>query len=910
MKHTLTPLLALILTACGGSSTSESHSGGSSSAVEKAISTGDASVAGDAELLEAALATIDQQSKAYLSVKARLLQLNSDGSARSDGTSLTAVTWDVTHDAARLGPQFGYTDSLLISNASNSGTSGSSSFAVVGTSGSSRHLVLGSNPMRTWKRFPTSVNDQMQQLLRNSFEWLAGRKDFAKKPLNLVIAQMDESYYFPDRSATRAWLSEQYAEQVTFNDATVCDGTALAACITSNTDVLVISQVGGSEALNPSILAAVKAAQAKGKGILYLHYDGGLTDLGNSLLTHLRVTYSADNYWAKYYMNEQDMSPYFALVPPEIADIRDLLLTLKAGVPFDLSQCSGEDCSMVDGFSAFSTGLNRVRSRMTSLDQNKKAIFNQAGEFRLDKLLALLGDSYRQQVQFPMSRDTADANAFARSMYADSAVYNQRRINPVQADLGNFSRTDFSHITPVTRTIDLQSKRSFRAAGVYVIPGKTVRVTRLDDSATTVAVGVNSLRSASTHWLATGNGYNRPKYLQSQSMALVKDESIEFTSPYGGPLQVFFGSNDQTVTLKIENIGLHPYWNGEEDNEDFAARLAAGDFDWAELSTSGFEVHSQLEKMRNSMNGWGGTAADLAIATKRYVSNLPHVLAGFQGPGIDVVDEIHDFAADNGFTVQTIDMVKHMNADQPTCGWGCSGNPYDAGWSFSPIGHGDIHELGHGLERGRFRFAGWDGHSTTNPYSYHSKYHYYLDTGKDPGCQSLPFESLFDTLQASRNQADPVAYMQAQNLTGWSQGAAIYIEMMMAAQAQGALTDGWMLLPRLHILDREFSAAVGNDTNWDAKKAALGFASFTRSEASALSNNDWLIIALSKVTGRDMREYLRMWGFAASDAVSAQVASMSLTPMSKTFYASGGAEFCKGLDKPSVAIDGTSAWPL
>lgn len=58
-----------------------------------------------------------------------------------------------------------------------------------------------------------------------------------------------------------------------------------------------------------------------------------------------------------------------------------------------------------------------------------------------------------------------------------------------------------------------------------------------------------------------------------------------------------------------------------------------------------------------------------------------------------------------------------MNADQATCGYGCSGNPYDAYWAFSPLGHGDLHELGHGLEKGRFRFAGWEGirRPTTTP---------------------------------------------------------------------------------------------------------------------------------------------------------------------------------------------------
>jgi len=100
-----------------------------------------------------------------------------------------------------------------------------------------------------------------------------------------------------------------------------------------------------------------------------------------------------------------------------------------------------------------------------------------------------------------------------------------------------------------------------------------------------------------------------------------------------------------------------------------------------------------VDSMANPMFGAnGGTPKELVDATMRYVHNFPHVLAGFQGAGIDVVDEIHQFATSNNLQVHNLDLIKHMNADQATCGYGCSGNPYDAYWSFSPIGHGDIHE--------------------------------------------------------------------------------------------------------------------------------------------------------------------------------------------------------------------------
>ena len=915
-KRTLAFSLIALLAACGGGSGGDNAKKAAqeiplSPATEKAIASGDASEVSDVELQNGVITTINTQRKAYLAIKAKLLQLNPDGSARNDQTSLTAIHWDPSHDSAKLRSKFGYNDSLLISDASHSSTAGSTELAIIGRDDKARYLILGSSPMRTTQRFDGSVNDQMNQLLMNSLEWLSARNNFNESPLNVVIAQMSDSYYFPDRTATRNWLDTQFSDKVKYNDKGACDGEQLALCLTQDADVLIVSQVNGSEQLNPEILAAIKAAQDNGIGVMYTHNDGGITELGRELFEHFNVSYNGDNYWSKYYLKAQDMRQHINQAPPYVRDIQAMLNTLSAQTKFNFNQCEGENCSTVTHFNRdFMNGATHVRNMMSNLDRQHINIFDHPNEYQLEKLLVLLGDRYRQQVVFPMGRDTTDANEFIQSIYADMSVYNYRSMNPVQADLGNFSRTDFSHITPVNQTVNLISKRHFRSAGVYVIPGQTVRITRTDNSPVNTKVAVNSQRAASTHWFATGNAYNRPKYLQSTQIPIASGQTLSFTSPYGGPLQIFFDANDQAVSFEIENIGLHPYWNGAEDNAEFEARLNAGEFDWAELSTSGFEVHSQLEKMRKSMTDWGSTAADMALATERYVSNLPHVLAGFEGPGIDVMAEVHDFADANGFDVQNIDIVKHMNADQPTCGWGCSGNPYDAGWNFSPIGHGDIHELGHGLEKGKFRFGNWEGHSTTNFYSYHSKYHYFLDTGKDPSCQSLPFEALFNILNDSRKEADPVAFIENKELNSWSYGAAMYIQMMMAAQDKGTLSDGWMLLPRLHIMEREFWQATRNDENWANKKDALGFSNFNRTEAGALNNNDWLNIALSKVTQLDMRQYLTMWGFPAGTQASAQVAALSLPAMSETFYASTGNGFCKGLDKTPLSVDGSTVWPL
>lgn len=124
------------------------------------------------------------------------------------------------------------------------------------------------------------------------------------------------------------------------------------------------------------------------------------------------------------------------------------------------------------------------------------------------------------------------------------------------------------------------------------------------------------------------------------------------------------------------------------------------------------------------------------------MSKYPHVLTGFKGPSIDAVDEINDSATINNLSIGNIAKIKHMNADQATCG-GCSGYPYDAYWSFLSIVHGDVHELGQGLETSRLRFEGWQGHSTTNLHSYSTKSKYNQVNVGGTECQNLPFKSVF-----------------------------------------------------------------------------------------------------------------------------------------------------------------------
>ena len=912
----------LFLTACGGSSSNSSSENNETpekepTVLEQAVASGDASLVDDSRVfISAALSFIESSDQFYHGDIQQLLNLNEDGSVKENATSLTDITWDITHDAAQIQSQFGFNTPFLFSNATqNNDSEVIRQLAVIGSEesndGISRYLVLGGNPMRNVKR-GNDINDGMQSLMVNSLEWLSQRNDFDVNSLSVVISQLDQSYYFPDEVATREWLDAQLPDQVNYNLENACDSELLLSCIKDDTDLLIISQHGLTDETEiDKFIDQVETIQKLNIGILYLHRDGNLTDLGKAIFNKLHVTYVRDNYWQKVRIKNANPADKAFQLNAETQQIKSLLTTLDTvNIGFDWQQCDGENCSGVENYQQqFLEGANQVRNLFRGLDANKISLF--ASEYKdvylLEKYLILLADSLRQQVVYPMDKETTPDIEFLSAQYADYANYISRPMNASQKDLGNFSRSDFSSAPKINKNVEILSKRNFRSAGVYAIPGETVKVTRLDTKEVITKVYVNSVRDGATHWFAK-NGYTRPRHLQSAALEIKPNETIEFTSSIGGPIQISFSGNDLITQFRFENVGQHPYWAGSQDDEKFSKQLNEDLFDWAEVVTPGFEVHSKSDKMKKSIESWD-SAADLAKATERYMHNFPHVLAGFQGPGIDVEPEIHDFAKDHNLTIQTIDMVKHMNADQATCGYGCSGNPYDAYWNYSPTGHGDVHELGHGLEKSRFRFADWVVHSTTNPYSYFTKYNYYLDTGNSPECQKLPFKELFEILKTSQSKEDPDAYMQEQGLTSWSQNAAMMIQMMMAGQAQGSLANGWFLLARLHTLEREFYTATRNDENWNSMKDNLGLENYTRDAANAMNNNDWMNIAISFALQKDMRDFLSMWGLSANPVANEQVAGLSLPKMEKVFYAADGADFCTGLNKSAIPVSQTMAWP-
>ena len=136
----------------------------------------------------------------------------------------------------------------------------------------------------------------------------------------------------------------------------------------------------------------------------------------------------------------------------------------------------------------------------------------------------------------------------------------------------------------------------------------------------------------------------------------------------------------------------------------------------------------------------------------------------------------------------------------------------------------------------------------------------------------------------------------------------MFVQMMMSAQHDGAINDGWLLRARLHMLEREYNRARVNEDSWNAGRNNLGFSQYSLSDTQNLDHNDWLLIALSYVTGRDFTDYLDMWAIPYSATAKAQVTALGYPMLPRKYFKSSSQAYCRGLDKPALAIDGVQSW--
>ena len=800
---------------------------------------------------------------------------------------------------------------LLIGNKGNL-------LAVHGTTGGGRFAAYGSVPI---SYFMSGNNLSYEEPFKRVLGWLftgnAGDSSSLAQAKNIALTYT---------GGTNTTITNWFGQKAPAWKTQVCNDPATISTCFQNKDLLIVSwETNASAADNATVLAAIKAHLALKKPVLYLHTWYEATSGFSDLLTKsfgFSLPYGG-NYWANDAANFTGLSQMQSGNDAFGKIERMLRHFQNRDYSFNWSLCTDDrDCkNMPDLITEFYDGAEAVRQQVGSWEKKNFDIFSQSGR-RLGKLLVLLGDKYRSAISYPMKKGVTNDTTFLASLYADHASYLTRKINPSQPDLGSFSAVIPDNLPTLNPALALVTKRSqvSSSSGYYVPPGRTVTLTRKDVNPVKAYVHVGMLRSGAAHIFAT---YDRPLYLWSSSIPLVTGKSVKITSPYGGILYLNTEGSETIQKITVASAGLlrQPVFNGNNFDE-FSARLASTPINWAEIRLPSIQIHSRLDLIKDSINDTliGGDIKRLLVLTQNYLYKDIYGLAGMVGPGIAQSAKVLAFCNAYGWDCTSVGLhgmtnIQHINADRANCGYGCSGNPYDQYWAFMPLGWGESHEIGHNLQRGRLKI--YDGASTevsNNIFPVHKWWKFNkLTTETVKYGRDLGFKATFDALQLAAKSADPI---ESARIAIWQNGGVFqrlifYWQMAMSSRNHSHLGDsGWDLFRLMYIQERLFSAAIANDTAWANQRQSLGFNQYAQRPA-AITGNDFMLIAMSFITGKDQRPFFDLWGVKYTAEAANQVAAYGFTPVKKQFWVvpNETASFKDPLPTP-VLINGVSPWPL
>lgn len=902
-RHVHALLLAAVLAACGGGDDQAGNSGrggtdpatssspASGDALEQALTTGDARGVTRDDLLASTQALLGTQAAAWAGIRQALF-----GGVDRITWNPSPDSWSFTVlDRARI-------HVTLPSNWRYAGNDAGrqAALAVVGSAAAagSRFAAFGSNPIAV------PGNEAMDSMVANTVAWLSPRA--GESPFKVVAAHLpgDE---------LRRWFGSHFA------DATVngfaaddsaqaddrCDGAALDACL-QGADLLVIGSEPGPRAYDGAVvMRAVAAAQGRGIPVLYLHHGAEASDLDTRLLAYFGLR-SVNNYWEVEGLQDWDPA-----TPRE--GYAELLTRLEEGrFSTDWSGCTGDgrvDCDTDAAYAAeFGTQAEGLRSALRELDAAGTTIFGKDG-FELEKRLVLLGDKFREPVSYPLDKER-NKQDFFRALFSDAAAYLHRPAQGIARNLGNFSGRFAAGTATVSRRLEVPLPASGSKeylTGLYVMPGRSVTLTRSDTSAAAVRFGLNMLRD--TTWAfspvdANGKGgLDRPTQITSPGMPLAAGASVTISSPYGGPLLLFIDAaagGEQAVAVKVDGVITHPVLRDPTDAAQvaaFKAEVAATPTHWVAMTSDTLTLHSTLDHFRETMATYGNDMARLGALTWTYTIQDTYELAGFNAASgrFRLSDEASAFCRARGWDCTGLqhrrDQMQHVISDAHAyCGSGCSGNPYDQDWAFDPMGWGESHEIGHNLQRSRLMIYGdQSGEVSNNIYPVHKlmRYNTQVRPAQPIVEGSGAAKAVFGTMMAALAGRNPSAAMHSAVWGDTSYAAdndarvTFYRQLAEYARHYNAgLGDGWSLYTLMHLLDRNIDANAGR---WSTVAAAYGMGTYAEAP-SGMDGNDFMLVSSSFIIGRDMRPVFELWGITVSGAASAQVAAYGFPAAQKLLF--------------------------
>lgn len=862
----------------------------------------------------------------------------------------SSISWHPTHDSITFSsfmPENTFT--VLPSNVDGSGASTVRGLVMAGEQQGQRYAAMGGN------LFGVNTSAQTDTLLKNLLGWLTKGAD-KTDGLSIVTAHMPskaDSWYFPHNEGTRTWLTNNYPAAHSINAANSCDYSELSNCIdTLKPDLIVISDIDRQSLGFAGIQAAIAKAKAAGIPLLLSNYWRNESPLLSPLYLEMGLS-TAGNYWSK--LNADNLSVSTILAEDKtLGDVEKLLANLREQ-RFDtqvLTDCTGNylSCNVPAFVDAFKAGADWYRNNAETLDINSIDVFSRPN-FSLMKAGLLLADKYRSEIDYPIAY--SEYAQWQQALFADWTVSYARVHNLAQPDLGeyvtdsaNLSKGSHAHYTyPATvserKTISVPYTGQWTTTGWYALPGQTIKLTRLDSSAANVEIKLNYHRR-NTNRAYEQKIYRAPLELAQQRLRLTQGKSIDFSTPYGGPIYLYISGSEGALSVDVhaQNVAKHPSimdFSNPAEVTAFNDKIQNTELPHVDLRTDGAEQHLRRDRF---MNAIGGNVPDVNALLNSIVDdhiNSVYTLAGLKIQSKSLNESLPadvesacrglfgDDCIDNSLHTRTI--IQHANYDQNAhCGAGCSGNPWDAAWNISPTGWGDNHELGHNLQTNRLNvqyaaaansdnwaaYGSRAGENSNNifPYVVKWKTHYLRDgnTGTvndgHMNHKDLFYVFMSDAVGTTDTSGKRVVFGanckvldagEDRYTAPWASNAyavhngyrmAFYIQMALKAHGMTLsdgtiLSNGFNLFTLLYQHSRIFGKYANNASDWQANRSKLGFDLFPFDSHSVyggktvrdIPGNDFMLVSLSKLTGKDWRSHFDMLGLRYSSLAAAQTAS-------------------------------------
>lgn len=678
--------------------------------VANAVRNQDASLASESELIAAAqevLVGAEAKRKALLS-------------SLYDG--IDTINWTPSHDAVRF--NIDLPDQALVvlpSNVNGSGAPFVRGLIVAGEDSKQRYVAMASST------FSVSRNPQIDLLTQRLLAWLRGEQRNSK--MHVVTAQLpsQDSYWFPYNERIRVWFDEFYKDRYTMNRAGECDYANLLMCITQEKpDLVILGSLDKNSIGYDGIRTAIEKMRSEGIPLLLVNHLRSVPPMLQPLHDHLGLN-AGNNYWDKAEAKNLLVNDLVA-EQPQHRDLTLLFDNLKHE-NFDTEWLSG--CTVnylncnADEFSAqFKAGADILSRTLTVMDQKGIHPFVKR-ELSLLSIAVLLADKYRAGIDYPI--EWHERAAWQKALFADWVISYAWPKNNAQSDLGQYvtdranvfkgSNSHYQYPEKIVRErkiISVPSSGNWTTTGWYALPGQMVTMTRHDESSANVEIKLNYHRS-NTNRVFQNKVYRSPLALQSQRLKLAKSSSVQFSTPYGGPIYIHISNSDPTalsVDLTVSGAVKHPTimdFSDEAQIQNFEELLATTEIPHVDLRTDGAEQHLRRDRFTKAIGtNIKDVKALLTSIVEDHINNL-YTLAGYKIVGKTLNESLppsvlaicqhffNDDCVDEA--LHTRRSIQHANYDQDAdCGGWCSGNPWDSSTPISPTGWGDNHEVGHNLQ--------------------------------------------------------------------------------------------------------------------------------------------------------------------------------------------------------------------